>query len=344
MSEKTTRLAVVGLGMASKPHLEALTELRGSGVEVSGIYNRSRKRSDVCAQQYGFRIFESVDEIAKDESTDGVILITPPNNRLALVNVFASAGKHILTEKPVERSTKAAKEIVSICESHEVHLGVVFQHRCRESAVKLSLLVDEGVLGDISNVRAQVPWWRPQSYYDVPGRGTYERDGGGVLISQAIHVLDFMLSLTGPADEVQSMASTTTLHDMESEDFVAGGIRFASGAVGSVVATTATYPGEIESIVIDGTKASATLIGGQLTVYYHDGRSEVTGEVSGTGGGADPMAFPCAWHKSLIEDFAQAISKNRAPKITGREALHVHRLIDALIESSRIRRAVCINE
>jgi len=323
--------------MASKPHLEAL-KLLEQQVEVSGVYNRSRERAEEIADQHGWPVFDSVEAIAADSSTRGVIVLTPPHQRLEIVTTLAAAGKHILTEKPVERNTDAARKIVEICEAADVQLGVVFQHRFRAGARRLSDLIKTDQLGKVALVRADIPWWRDQAYYDVPGRGTYERDGGGVLISQAIHVLDLLLSLTGPAESVQAFCATTDMHKMESEDFASGGIRFRSGAVGSVVATTATFPGATESIVIDATEATAVLKGGNLKVMWRDGKEEELGEVSGTGGGADPMAFPCDWHRDLIEDFAAAIRDQTAPAITGREALRVHALIDAMVASSRTGR------
>ena len=327
-------LAVIGLGMAAKPHLEALTQT-DMPVRVTGLYNRGRAKAEEAARRYHLRVFDTVEAIAQDPATQGVILLTPPDNRTELVTQLAKAGKHILMEKPVERTLDAALGIVRLCEAHRVKLGIVFQHRFRAGARRMATLIRRGELGPISLVRVEVPWWRDQAYYDAPGRGTYARDGGGVLISQAIHVLDLMLSLTGPVAWVQSMTATTQAHRMEAEDFAASGVKFLSGAVGSIIATTATFPGSAESIVIDGTLGTASLRAGELRVFWRDGREEVLGEVSGTGGGADPMAFPCDWHRDLISDFAAAIAEDRPPAITGREALRVHALIDAIVASSR---------
>lgn len=332
-SERQTGLAVIGLGMAAKPHLEALQQ-PDLPVRVTGIYNRSPARAQDGARRYGLSIFDSVEAIARDPATQGVILLTPPDNRIELVTLLAKAGKHILMEKPVERTMAAASAIVRLCEAHHVKLGIVFQHRFRAGARRMAELVRQGALGRISLVRIEVPWWRDQAYYNAPGRGTYARDGGGVLISQAIHTLDLMLSLTGPVDWVQSMTATTDAHRMEAEDFAVSGMRFASGAVGSLIATTATYPGSAESIVLDGLDGTASLRAGELKVSWRDGREETLGEVSGTGGGADPMAFPCDWHRDLIADFAAAIAEDRPPAITGREALQVHALIEAVVASS----------
>lgn len=337
------RIAMIGLGMATRPHLDALAQLQGR-IEVSGVFNRTRVKAEAVSRNYGFPVFESLDAIAADDSTDAVIIATPPNQRLDIVGAMAAAGKHILMEKPVERTFLAARQIVDLCEERGVTLGIVFQHRFREAALRLRTLIDENALGDLALVRAEIPWWRGQSYYDVPGRGSLERDGGGVLISQAIHVLDLMLSLTGPVTSVQAFTATTKLHRMESEDFVTAGLTFASGLVGSVVATTATYPGEEERLVLDGTKASALLQGGCLTVTWRDGRTEHVGTASGTGGGADPMAFPCDWHRDLILDFAQSVSEGRAPVITGQEALRVHALIATMIRSGQEGRQINVED
>lgn len=333
-TRRPVRLALIGLGMATRPHLEALSD-PGCGVEVAGVYNRSRARSESVAKAFGHRIYDSLGEIASDTEVEGVIIATPPDQRLEIVGMMARAGKHMLMEKPVERTVPAARELVEICERHAVHLGIVLQHRFRAGSRRLRTLVENGALGAIGLVRVEVPWWRGQDYYDQPGRGTYARDGGGVLISQAIHSLDLMLHVAGPVVSVQALCATTSLHRMEAEDFATAGVRFASGAVGSIMATTASYPGAAESITLDGALGTAVLKAGRLEVNWRDGRREETGEPAATGGGADPMAFPCDWHKALTEDFADAIRDNRAPAITGREALAVHELIDAMTRSSQ---------
>jgi len=335
-------VGVIGTGMAAKPHALSLKSLEDR-IDVRGVYSRTaEKRSAFCAE-YGFPEAASLNALVDDPDVRAVILITPPNQRTELVDRFAAAGKHILMEKPVERTRESARKIVETCEQAGVELGIVFQHRFRQASQVLAKLIASGDLGAIALARASVPWWRDQSYYDEPGRGTYARDGGGVLISQAIHTLDLMLSMTGPVSDVQAVAGTTPLHAMEAEDFVAGGMRFKSGAMGSVMATVAAFPGEAESITLYCEEGSAHLQSGTLTVNWRDGRTETFGETAaGTGGGADPMAFPFDWHRDLIMDFVDAVESGRAPSVTGREALRVHDLIDALIASSREGRAITI--
>lgn len=333
-------IGIVGAGMASRPHALALQSL-DDVVEVRGVFRREGAARQAFCSEYGFPEADSLGSLLGDPGIDALLILTPPNAREEIVAAAAAAGKHVLMEKPVERTTAAAQRIVETCEAAGVRLGVVFQHRFREGSQELAARLREGALGRIAAVSLSVPWWRPQGYYDQPGRGTIGQDGGGVLITQAIHSLDLMLSLTGPVANVAAMAATSRLHEMETEDFAAAGLEFADGAVGALMATTAFYPGGPEMLTLACDKATAQLSGGTLTISWRDGRKETFGDPPGeAGGGADPMAFPFDWHKAMITDFVAAVRAGRDPTSNGRTALEVHRLIDALIESSRSARSV----
>jgi predicted dehydrogenase len=336
-------IGMVGAGMASKPHALALKALAGV-VEVRGVFRRDAAKRVAFAAEYGFPAAESYEALLDDSKVDAILILTPPNAREELVAKAAKAGKHVLMEKPVERTTEAAERIVRLADEARIRLGIMFQHRFRAASQKFASLVAEGALGRLQAAQLTVPWWRPQSYYDQPGRGTLAQDGGGVLITQAIHSLDLLLSLAGPVAEVAALAATTGLHRMETEDFVGAGLRFANGASGALMATTAFYPGGAEAIVLACDRAVATLSGGVLKLDWLDGRSESFGEEkSASGGGADPMAFPFDWHKAQIIEFVDAVRAGRDPASNGHTALGVHRLIDALMQSSREGRRVMVS-
>lgn len=332
-------IGIVGAGMASKPHALALKAI--DGVEVRGVFRRDAQKRAAFAADYGFPAIGSYEALLADPGVDAVLILTPPNAREEIVAAAAKAGKHVLMEKPVERTTAAAERIVATAEAAGVRLGIIFQHRFRAASRKLAELMADGALGRLQAVQLSTPWWRPQSYYDQPGRGTMAQDGGGVLLTQAIHSLDLMLSLTGPVAAVQAMAATTGLHRMETEDFVGAGLRFANGATGALMATTAFYPGGAETLVLACENSVATLSAGVLRLEWLDGRSESFGEEKGaSGSGADPMAFPFDWHKAQIEEFVTAVRAGREPVSNGRTALRVHRLIDAIMASGREGRRV----
>jgi predicted dehydrogenase len=334
------RVGIIGLGMAVPPHAQSLVEL-GERVEVAAAFSRSAAHRAAFATTYPFPVVDDVGAILDDPSISAVLVLTPPTTHLEVVRQVAAAGKHVLLEKPVEATLARAVELVEVCRRAGVALGVVLQHRFRPGSLRLAARIAEGALGEVAAASVAIRWWRPQSYYDEPGRGTLARDGGGVLMTQAIHTLDLFQSLAGPIAEVAALAGTTRLHRMETEDFCGAALRFANGALGTLDATTASYPGFPERIEIVGTKATA-LLSGRLEIHHQDGRTERLEASQATGGGADPMAFGNEAHRGLIADFLDALDAGRAPRVSGAEALKVHRLIDALLRSSRERRPVAL--
>ncbi|NDP41853.1 MAG: Gfo/Idh/MocA family oxidoreductase [Aromatoleum sp.] len=335
------RIAVIGAGMAVKPHVESLLDL-ADRVEVAGVYSPTEARRIAFAERFSLPTTGDLDAMIADPTIDAALVLTPPRTHLPLVERLAAAGKHILLEKPIEAETARAEAAVIACERAGVTLAVVFQHRFRPAARALAATLASGALGEFASASVAVRWWRPQTYYDEPGRGTLERDGGGVLLTQAIHTLDLFLSLAPQVAEVAAFAGTSAVHRMETEDTVAGALRFANGALGALDATTASYPGFPERIEIVGTRGTALLVASKLDLHYADGRRESGGELAATGGGADPMAFAHDAHCAVLTEFLDALDARRAPVNSGRAALKVHYLIDALLESSRRRVPVAV--
>ena len=324
------RVALVGLGMAVTPHAKSLVDLKDRA-QVAYAYSPSPERRNGFAARFPFPQCDRLETILEDRSVDAVLVLTPPNTHLEIVERCAAAGKHVLLEKPLEISTPRAEQLVR--KMSHLKLGVVLQHRFRPAAEKLRERLKD--LGQIVSASAAIPNWRPQSYYDQPGRGTRGRDGGGVLLTQGIHTLDLFLSYAGEPVEVNSFVTTTPVHQMETEDLVAAAVRFRSGAIGTVHATTTAYPGFPERIELIGTQGTAWLEGTSLKMQFLDGNSFETKTESGGGGtGADPMAFPHDWHRSVLQDFLDSIERNREPRVSGAEALKVHRFIDRILQSA----------
>ena len=334
MNEIRFDIAVVGAGMASRPHLESLLALQDR-VAVRHVVARSSERAGRFAAHFAdARVSVDLESALTDAQVHGVLLLTPPNTHLELGARIAQAGKHLLVEKPIEIDSARALELVTVCEQRGVVAAAVLQHRTRTAARKLRALLDARMLGEIHSSSVSVPWWRPQSYYDEPGRGTLARDGGGVLMTQAIHTLDLFLWLMGKPEEVFAYAITSGAHRMECEDTVAGAMKYANGCVASLFASTATLPGFPERIEISGARGSATLSAGQLVVHFADGTRLEEGEQAAFGAGADPMAFSHKAHEAIIANFVDAVVHGAEPVASLRSALDVQLLIDALIASS----------
>jgi predicted dehydrogenase len=283
------------------------------------------------ADQYGFPVTTDVVAAIGDPSVDAVLVLTPANTHLQMAEAAFAAGKHVLCEKPLEASIERAERLVAAGRHAGRKLGIVLQSRFRAGGRRLKHVLDADMLGEVQAASMMVPWWRPQAYYDQPGRGVKARDGGGVLITQAIHTLDLFRWCLGVSAVEAAQVRTTALHRMATEDYAAALVRLGNGAPGSITATTAAWPGSAEWIMVIGTQGTARLQGGSLQLAWLDGREEALVDAGGTGSGANVMAFSHEPHKAVLADFLDAIEQDRDPAIPGEEALETQRLIEAIL-------------
>jgi UDP-N-acetyl-2-amino-2-deoxyglucuronate dehydrogenase len=207
-----------------------------------------------------------------------------------------------------------------------------------------------------------VRWWRSQSYYDSGGwRGTWELDGGGVLINQAIHSVDLLQWLIGPVVEVTAYTGLLAHERIEVEDTAVAILKFEGGALGTIFATTAAYPGLTARIAVHGDRGSAVIDDDELA-YYHafgvgqeaeaygggENQSERVmeqygGSSTGPGAGADPGSLSMA-HRDQIADFVEAVREDREPSINVEEGRKPLAIIAAIYESARTGGPVGIEE
>lgn len=330
---KKIGLAIVGLGPASQPHSKSLLDLSDQ-VEVRWAASRSPERVSAYEQQFPFRTTTDIEAAINDPAVDAVLVLTPPSSHLDVSQRCFAAGKHVLVEKPLELTLERAERLVAAAGAAGRRLGVVLQHRFRPASLRLRQILAEGRLGIVQAGFLSVPWWRPQSYYDEPGRGTLARDGGGVLLTQAIHSLDLFRSLVGVSGVVAADVRTTELHHMETEDYAAALLRLGNGAPGTLMTTTAAYPGHPERIEIIGTKGFASLVGGTLRLSFLNGEEEVVEAEGSTGSGASIMDFPHDAHRAVIADFIEAVRSDRQPFVSGEEALESQRLVATVLSSA----------
>jgi predicted dehydrogenase len=323
-------VAIVGLGNALQPHARALLDLKDRVRVVWAAASSAARLKDV-GERYGFPTTTDVAQAIADKAVDAVVVLTPANAHLPIAEVAFAAGKHVLCEKPLEVDVARGERLIAAGRRAQRRLGICLQHRFRPASQRLHAVLASGALGEVQAATMMVPWWRPQTYYDEPGRGVLARDGGGVLITQAIHSLDLFRWLVGIEKVAAAQVRTTALHRMETEDYASALVRLGNGAPGTIIATVAAYPGSPEWLHIIGSKGTARLDGGNLRLAFVDGQEEVLMDSAGTGSGASVMAFSHDAHRALIGDFLDAIEQNREPAIPGEEALATQRVIDAIL-------------
>ena len=330
---KPTGIAVIGLGTALFPHAQSLNELTELCV-VRHAVARQAEAAQQAAGRWGWPAGTDLDAALADPDVEAVLLLTPANTHADLALRCFAAGKHVLCEKPLDARLDQAEAMVAAADRAGRQLGTMLQCRFRPASLRLQAALRGGELGVVQAAHLSVPWWRPQSYYDMPGRGTRAQDGGGVLMTQAIHMLDLFRALVGVEQVLAADIRTTALHRMECEDYATALLRLSGGAIGTLSATTAAYPGRPEAMEIIGTLGCARMLGGGLALDFLDGRQEVMADTAGSGSGANVMAFSHEPHKALIADFLTAIRSGGRPAVTGREALASQRLIQAIIDAA----------
>jgi predicted dehydrogenase len=323
-------IALVGLGPAALPHLRSLQDLNDR-IELRYAFARDPRVDRIQPYTGPVRLTDSLELILQDHEVQAVIVATPPSTHLEICERCFAAGKHVLLEKPIELNLERATRLLELATQAGLQLGVVLQHRFRQASQVLQKLLMDCRLGEVQAASVRVPWWRSQAYYNEPGRGTFARDGSGVLLTQAIHTLDLFRALVGVQSVKSAVVRQTQLHQMEAEDHVSALLVLGNGAPGDLMATTAMYPGFPETIEIIGTLGSARLTGGNLQVHFLEGAPVTIRSEGGTGSGANPMDFSHEPHRELIIDFMQAISEKRAPSVSGAEALKTQALISELL-------------
>jgi predicted dehydrogenase len=330
-------VGLIGLGMAVKPHMLALRDLEAAGrVSFLGGYSPSAERRTTFAAQWGAPVFNRQDALLAHPDLDLVLILTPPGTHLPIAQAAVAAGRHLIVEKPLELTVERGEALAALVEEAGLFCGVCLQHRFRPASLRLKEALEADELGRILSASASIRWWRDAAYFAEPGRGTHARDGGGVLLTQAIHTLDLLLHLVGPHRSAAAFAQTSPLRTIDTEDIVAAAVQFQSGAIGVLDATTVARPGYPERIEIAGTEGSAVLEGSRLTLHGCSGTASFGTELAG-GGGADPMAFDHGPHRALISEMLDAIVQRRAPSNDVHSAIPVQRLIEDLLSDAEKR-------
>jgi predicted dehydrogenase len=323
---------VIGAGNGAGAHLRALKEM---GCHVIAVVTEHPDRREAALAVFPEARVDWPATEALSRGADLAVIASPTATHLDLVQQAAEQGIDVVVEKPLEARLDRAEELVRVAQVSGIGLAVCFQHRAKPAGRALRALIFAGGLGRFTGGSVSVPWWRPASYYEEPGRGSYARDGGGVLMTQAIHTLDLLLSVLGPPVRVRAEQSRVA-QPMQAEDTLAGVLDYGEGRLVPVHATVAAFPGRDEELWIAGTAGTALVRGGDLLRYPAPGAEpEVLARSDGASTAVDPSAMPTDWHRALLEDAFDAFATGREPLASGPSALVTQRVVAALYRSAR---------
>jgi len=332
----TIHIGLIGGGNITETHARAARAI--PNVEIAAIFGANAEKVARLCKEHGGKPYQDLETFLAHRPMNAVILGSPSGLHAAQGIAAAKRGLHVLTEKPIDTTTRSADMLIAAARQASVKLAVIFQDRLKPDIQKLKQWMDAGVLGKPLLVDARVKWYRPPEYYATSKwRGTLALDGGGALINQGIHTVDLLVWLLGDVARVQARTATL-LHKIEAEDTAIAALEFVSGALGTLHATTAAYPGYPRRVEITGTQGSVVLehdriIAADLRNPPPDVKSNSFGDANQSASSAAVTDF--RGHQAVIEDFLQAIAHDSTPVCDGTEGRRSLALVEAIYRAAR---------
>jgi UDP-N-acetyl-2-amino-2-deoxyglucuronate dehydrogenase len=337
------RFAIVGCGVIHGTHIEAIQALESDAILVA-VCDIVEERANTTAQKLGVRAFTDLDAMLAWGEFDVLNVCTPSGLHAECGIKGANAGKHVISEKPIEVSLEAADALIAACKANNVKLEVISQHRFSSGIRQLKQWLDAGRLGKLIYGESVTKWYRTQAYYDSGGwRGTWALDGGGALMNQGVHYVDMLRWIMGPVKSVSATMGTIAHERIEVEDIVSASIAFENGAVGTLTASTAMFPGYKQSLEIYGTHGTVLIDNSKVWhAQFATGDEEqsmfgvkaaepvvkngvftetgATAAEMGPHGAGDPTAIALGGHVAQLKDLIDAVREDRETFMNGAEA------------------------
>jgi UDP-N-acetyl-2-amino-2-deoxyglucuronate dehydrogenase len=334
---------MIGTGAISEKHAQVY---RNIGYELTVCTDINETGGRRFAERHGAEFVRTYEEVCRHPKVDYVDVCTFPDFRLQPIEICAQSGKHVQVQKPIATTLDTARRMIDTARRGGILLGVVSQHRFDDASLSLSKALAAGRLGRILQADCYVKWYRSKEYYARPIKGSWQTEGGGALMNQAIHQVDILRWLAGPVHEIFAVWQLGALHKIESEDVVNAVVRYANGATGVIQAATAFWPGYPERVELHGTKGTAVISGDKLTAWdVENDEGEPPPVVKEVASGAsDPMAISLEPFERQFLDFGEAIAKGRKPTVAGEEGYEALEIVDAVYRSCRTGEKVVLGQ
>ncbi|HIE43867.1 MAG TPA: Gfo/Idh/MocA family oxidoreductase [Candidatus Omnitrophica bacterium] len=343
--------AVIGCGVISSWHADAIRAI--DEAELRAVCDVAEEKARQMGEKYGVDWYTDYNELFRRPDIHVVNICVPSGLRSEVVVPAAQAGKHIIAEKPLEVTLEKADKITRTARENRVKLAVIFQSRFSDDATLLRKALQEGRFGRLVYGEASLKWYRTQAYYDSGDwRGTWKLDGGGALMNQAIHAVDFLQWMMGEVDSLFAYTGLLAHERIEVEDTAVASLKFKNGALGSIIAMTSAYPGYAKRIEIYGTDGASVLEDDHITVWnFKEEREEdkrIKEEIlkrevakSEAMGASSPTAgLSYEPHRRQIVDMIRAIREDTEPLVNGEEGRKSMEIILGIYESSKTGKPV----
>ncbi|NKI30450.1 Gfo/Idh/MocA family protein [Croceivirga thetidis] len=335
---------VLGGGMIARFHAMAIEAIEGA--ELGGIYARNPEKAKALGEEFNCPFYSELSDFLNNPDIAIITIATPSGAHLEPSLLAAKAGKHIICEKPLEINPERIQQMINAAEEAGVVLSGIFNRRFNPALQELKTAVKQNRFGQLTLCDAQIKWYRDQAYYDSGAwRGTWQFDGGGALMNQAIHTIDQLLYVVGPVNRLSASVATLTHTGVEVEDTAVALLEFENGAKGTIQASTGCFSseGHPAQIQICGEHGSVFLKDEKFSVWDFKNGLPVDDKIRNSLmegdekplGANDPNTINYIGHQRNFEDVIDAIKNNRQPLISGKEAMKSVKLITAIYESAK---------
>jgi len=352
-------VGIIGAGAVADLHARALADL--DHATLVGAARRTEAPGRAFADEHGCPWYPDAGALLDAVRPDAVTIATPSGAHLEPTVAAAERGVHVLCEKPLEITTERIDRMREAAAAHDVKLGGIFQQRFGDVLRAVHEAAAAGRFAPLAVATAEVPWWRDDAYYDGTWKGTEALDGGGALMNQSIHAVDALTWIVrtslgldsgeNPVDEVYAHTDTRghDPEDVEVEDTAVATLRYRDGTLGTLLGTTAAYPGTPCRLRIAGRGGTVAVDGDELACWqFRDERLEDEtlrarhGTGGSAGGASDPMALDSAKHRRNVEAFLNWVDHDAAFALDAAEARTAVEIIEAIYTSATEGRPVSL--
>lgn len=336
------RVGIVGCGNIFPMH--AYSVARSEDTELVAVCDVKEDRAKAKAEEFGCRYYTDYKKMIDSEELDVVHICTPHYMHAPIAIYAANAKKHILTEKPMSIKLEDAEAMIQAAKGQGVTLGVIFQNRYNPGSVLIKKALESGELGKVLSGKLSVTWNRSDEYYSKSDwKGTWDKEGGGVIIDQAIHTMDLMRWFVDSEIEYIEANISNRAHEIiEVEDAAEGVIKYKNGVVtGFYAINYYTYDAPVE-IELHCENGIAKMVASRASIKFNDGREMIAEQDPRESFeyGNGKKGYWGVSHVKQIRAFYEALKAGRKPDITGEEAVKTQKMICAIYESGKSKTRV----
>jgi len=325
------RFGLIGCGTIADVHRRALAEIPEA--RIVAVASRNEEKARAFAEKTGCRHTVGHEALLASSDVDAVVITTSSGSHGALCLEALNAGKHVVVEKPMAMTAREAQAVADLAAQKGLQVSVIFQRRFESHHQAVKQAIDSGALGRLLLCEVACPYYRDQAYYDsADWRGTIAEDGGA-LMNQAIHSVDLLLWLAGPATRVFAETATQT-HRMEAEDLALALVRLQRGGYATLMASTSIRPGYTATLNIYGEQGSIKLAGAEVVAWNVPNLPAPTLPFTSAVGVATHLLASHDAHRAQLADFATALVEGRTPLVSAAEGVASVALIEAVYRSA----------